>query len=170
MCCLAVAAPSLRVRLLLLQELTKLGKLVSLTSLVRLNVSFNCLTQLNGIQSLQQLQSLNISHNRLTTSGIEGLSSLRGLTQLICSHNRISSTEALVQLPNLQFLALHSNSINTASDVLALSSLTKLQHVTLCMNPVCKQENWKHGIIALLPGLQVSSSRCNLASCPVAAS
>lgn len=153
-----------------------MGKLVSLTSLVRLNVSFNCLTQLNGIQSLQQLRSLNISHNRLTTYGIEGVSSLRGLTQLICSHNRISSTEALVQLPNLQFLALHSNSISTAGDVLALSSLTKLQHLTLCKNPVCKQENWTHGIIALLPGLQASSSRskctvlwcssgCQLADC-----
>jgi Leucine-rich repeat (LRR) protein len=163
-CCFVVAAPTLRARLLLLQELNNLGMLVSLTSLVRLNVSFNCLTQLNCIRALQQLQSLNISHNRLTTSGIEGLSSLRGLTQLICSHNRISSTEALVQLPDLQFLALHSNSINTAGDVLALSSLTKLQHITLGKNPVCKQENWEDGVIALLPGLQVSSSKCNLTS------
>lgn len=134
--------------------------LVSLTSLQRLNVSFNSLASLQGIQSLCKLQHLDVSHNRLT--GVDPVSTLHNLTQLNCSHNQICCTSAVAHLPGLQFLALHSNRISKALQVVLLSHLTELQHLTLCGNPVCKQQDWQLATLALLPTLQVRliSSSC----------
>lgn len=137
-----------------MQNLTSLAGLSHLTTLTSLNVSFNSLQQLEGIQALPSLCSLNISHNRLIS--VQELTSLsQTLTQLVCSSNKITSTDALAHLPGLHFLALHNNSISTAASVLALTQLSKLKHLTLRKNPVCKQDNWQAATIAVLPSLQV---------------
>jgi hypothetical protein len=73
--------------------------------------------------------------------------------------NKISSTAALQALPALRMLALHSNAIARPSAVLLLSSLASLQHLTLARNPVCQHSSWREATIAVLPGLQVGSSR-----------
>lgn len=139
-----------------MQNLTSLVGLSHLTTLTSLNVSFNAIPQLKDIQAFPSLRSLNISHNRLIS--VQELTALsQTLTQLVCSSNRITSTDALVQLPGLQFLALHNNSISTAASVLALTQLSRLEHLTLRKNPVCKQDNWQAATIAVLPSLQVSS-------------
>jgi Leucine-rich repeat (LRR) protein len=125
---------------------------------VRLQLPFNCLSQLSGISALSQsLQQLDLSHNRLTSSSIQELSTLQGLTECWLGHNRISSVEALAALPNLQFLALHNNIISTAADVLQLSALSRLRHLTLCHNPVCKQQHWHAATVSMMPALQVCS-------------
>lgn len=141
------------------KELTSLRQLVSThTQLVRLQLSFNCLSQLNGMQALQSLRQLDLSHNRLTTSSLQELSTLQSLIDCRLGHNKISSAEALMALPDLQFLALHNNSISTAADVLQLSALSRLRHLTLCHNPVCKQPDWRAATISMMPALQVGSS------------
>lgn len=130
----------------------------SLTSLTNLNASFNALPNLRGIEALRNLQQLNISHNSKLTS-LDQVSALQSLTQLNAAHNAISTTGCLVNL-QLQFLALHNNSISTASEALGLSHLTCLKHLTLCNNAVCKQERWQDATIAVLPSLQVGWWLC----------
>jgi Leucine-rich repeat (LRR) protein len=115
------------------------------------------LTHLKGIGALTNLQQLDVGHNSLTQLD-PTLTALTKLSQLVCSHNKISSTEVVAQLPSLQFLALHNNNVSTAADVLSLSQLTRLRYLSLCKNPVCKQDNWQHATVAILPNLQVSSS------------
>jgi Leucine-rich repeat (LRR) protein len=150
--------------LVLPQNLATLQQLTTVTSLVRLNVSFNCLTHLRGIGALTNLQQLDLGQNSLTQLE-PTLTALTNLSQLVCSRNKISSTEVVAQLPSLQFLALHNNSISTAADVLSLSQLTELKYLSLCNNPVCKQDNWQHATIALLPNLQVSHSTTSAVAC-----
>lgn len=142
-----------------MQDTRSLGQILQLTHLQHLNVAFNALPNLKGIQALPHLQLLNVSHNQLTS--IQAVSALQGLTQLICSHNRIHNTEPLTGLQSLQFLALHNNTVSRAADVLALSRLTCLKHLTLCHNPVCMQVDcWERAIIgALAPSLEVSAGR-----------
>lgn len=62
----------------------------------------------------------------------------------------------MARLPGLHFLALHSNKISKALQVVLLSHLAELKHLTLCGNPVCKQQDWQLATLALLPTLQVS--------------
>jgi hypothetical protein len=65
-----------------LQAAKKLGHLLTLTALKRLNVAFNELSSCDGIEQLQQLQSLNLSHNQL--SSLDPVSALTGLTRWVC--------------------------------------------------------------------------------------
>ena len=91
-----------------------------LTSLQKLNCSYNKLTALN-VQGLTALQELNFHSNQLTELDVQGLTALQ---KLDCSNNKLTALN-VQGLTALQELNFYSNQL-TELDVSNLTTLQKL--------------------------------------------
>lgn len=112
----------------LLSDLTPLKKLTGLTEL---DVSDNNIKDLSALGSLKKLSVLNIGHNQI--SSLDGITGLTGLTVLKASNNSIESISAASELTALSELDLSCNSI---TDISSLTGLTKLTNLNLSENNI----------------------------------
>lgn len=78
-----------------------------MTSLKRLDLSFNSLTKLDNLECLKELRELNVSYNRVET--IDSLAKLVNLKVLNLSHNKIKKLENLKTLRKLEMLQVTGN-------------------------------------------------------------
>ena len=99
-------------------NLTSLGDLSPLSSLVELNCARNKLTSLGSLSSLVSLQVLKCYQNSLNK--FEGLSALTTLEYLVCYENRLGELTGLEHLCQLRELDCHSNGL-TSLDGMPLS-------------------------------------------------
>lgn len=86
------------------------------SSLLRLDLGSNCLTELRGLSSLKRLVQLSVENNELTS--IEGLSELSSLLELYAGNNKIRAVKEvrrLRELPKLIILDLCGNPLCGAS-------------------------------------------------------
>ncbi|CAL6061984.1 leucine-rich_repeat domain-containing protein [Hexamita inflata] len=98
--------------------------LLTLTELVKLDISNTQTTCMSGIKVLQQLKELNISSNQINDYYV--LKYLPGLTNLDAQNNRITITSFLKQMKQLQILNLNKNKIESVNDLKFLVNITRL--------------------------------------------
>lgn len=121
----------------MLQSLTDVGVIPTLTNLTSLNLSFNSLTTLKGLAGLSNLNQLNVMHNKLTS--LAPLSSFVGLTSLNAAHNAITSLRPVTVCTALADLRVHNNKVSKTEDLMSLTALSQLQRFSLRPNPVCSK-------------------------------
>ena len=102
-----------------------------MTSLTRLNLSSNSISDISVLKDLTSLTRLNLSSNSI--SNISALEDLTSLTDLWLHQNSISDISALEDLTSLILLSLYVNSI---SDISALEDLTSLTTLWLHGNSI----------------------------------
>lgn len=125
-------------------QIRQIENISSLSYLVFLDLSDNCLEKINGLDGLTNLRVLMLSRNRIKI--IEGLTSLIHLDVLDLSGNEICEICNLKHLQELHVLNLSSNLIGRLKGVKDLESLIELN---LSKNNVtCLEE------VDLLPKLQ----------------
>eukprot|EP00057_Strongylocentrotus_purpuratus_P005896 XP_011660370.1 PREDICTED: protein flightless-1 homolog [Strongylocentrotus purpuratus] len=130
----------------------------SLSSLKRLNLSNNCITQLSAIDSWTRLETLNVARNKLTSlpptlcklislkrliiSGNQidfdglptGISKLVALEQFIAADNRLESVpEGICRCPKIKKLILTKNRLYTLPE--AIHFITDLETLDVRDNP-----------------------------------
>lgn len=93
-------------------DITVLGK--SISSLSRLNLSGNQVTDLSALSNSPVLKELNISGNKVQT--LDFLAGCTALESLYASHNTVSSMNTLSSLPQLKFLDLSYNALEGRTD------------------------------------------------------
>ena len=81
--------------------------LKQMTSLRRLDLSFNKLYKIGNLDCLKELRELNLSFNVIDS--IENLNKLPNLRTLILDHNRIKQLENLKNLRKLELLSITGN-------------------------------------------------------------
>ena len=87
--------------------------LKQLSSLRRLDLSFNKLTKIDNLDSLKELRELNLSFNQIEM--IEHLGKLPNLRVVTLNHNKIRKIENLKNLRKLEVLNLAGNLIEDMS-------------------------------------------------------
>ena len=112
-------------------EIEGLVGIQNLTSLTRLTLDFNSITDISALSGLTRLTSLTLNDNSITDIG--ALSGLTSLTRLHLSRNSITDFDPLSGLTNLTSLHLHENS---TSDISAVSGLTNLTHLYVDKNSI----------------------------------
>ena len=104
---------------------------------------------------LVHLRWLDLSFNNITE--ITGLDALGKLEDLSLFNNRISVIQNLDNNTNLQCLSIGNNQItggNNWSSVMYLRQFSKLHLVNLEGNPLCKDPEYKHFLLAHLKYLK----------------
>nr|ACO15111.1 Acidic leucine-rich nuclear phosphoprotein 32 family member A [Caligus clemensi] len=101
------------------------------TSLSSLSLISVGLTTLKGFPSLPKLLKLELSENRIT-SGLNALTGCPGITHLNLSNNRIKDLESLDPL----------------------KSFSNMTHLDLFNNDVCKIQDYRTKVFALIPSLK----------------
>ena len=109
----------------------KSGDFNGLTSLTRLEMDSNSLSDISPLKGLTLLETLYLSSNSI--SDISPLEKLTSLETLYLSSNSISDISTLEKLTLLETLLLAGNSI---SDVSPLEKLTSLETLRLRGNPI----------------------------------
>ncbi|MEG3966849.1 leucine-rich repeat domain-containing protein [Microcoleus sp. T2B6] len=112
-------------------EITDISFLGSLTNLTTLDLSDNEITDISFLGSLTNLTTLYLYSSQITD--ISFLGSLTNLTTLYLSSNQITDISFLGSLTNLTTLDLSHNQI---SDISFLGSLTNLTTLNLCSNRI----------------------------------
>ena len=113
-------------------SISDISPLSGLTNLTQLYLSDNTLSDISDLSGLTKLLILHLDNN--TLSDISPLSEMTNLTRLDLSENdSLSDISDLSRLTNLTRLDL---SDNTISDISSLSGLTKLTHLYLDNNPI----------------------------------
>lgn len=152
-------------------ELTNLSNLGPLRSLLRLDASYNQLTRMGGLPLL--LTQLNLSHNKL--QHLEGIQQLTHLKELDVSFNRLTSLRDLTPrlplevlrvednrlqhscglegLASLRILSLANNFMESADELLFLSSTPALQIVNLQGNPLTHVRRYRQMVALLQPSI-----------------
>ncbi|MYK51262.1 MAG: leucine-rich repeat domain-containing protein, partial [Gemmatimonadetes bacterium] len=102
-----------------------------LTSLERLFLENNSISDVTPLSNLTSLESLYLSSNNI--SDVTPLSNLTSLERLFLENNSISDVTPLSNLTSLETLFLSSNNI---SDVTPLSNLTSLKWLGLGNNSI----------------------------------
>ncbi|MEG5231447.1 leucine-rich repeat domain-containing protein [Microcoleus sp. B3-D3] len=102
-----------------------------LSSMTRLDLSDNRITDISSLGSLTNLTTLHLNNNRITD--ISFLGSLTNLTTLHLNNNRITDISSLGSLTNLTTLHLNNNQI---TDISSLGSLTNLTELNLSDNRI----------------------------------
>jgi len=110
--------------------IVSLAGIQNLTSVVRLVLGDNAITDINALSGLTSLTTLGLQNNSITDIG--ALSGLTSLTTLVLDNNAITDINVLSGLTSLTGLALGSNAI---TDISALSGLTGLRGLVLDGNP-----------------------------------
>lgn len=120
-------------------EVSELGPLSGFTSLQELSLSSNIISDLSTLSNLNSLHTLSLSVNQIIDIG--PISELKALRRLWLSGNQIKDLRPLKNLPVLQRLRLDRNQIR---DLRPLSELTSLKMLRLDVNlltdlePLCK--------------------------------
>ena len=78
-----------------------------LTSLKKLDLSFNKITKIDNLDVLKELRELNLSFNRIET--MENLGKIVNLRLVNLSHNKIRRLENLKNLRKLEVLSITGN-------------------------------------------------------------
>ena len=81
-----------------------------LTSLQKLNLSFNKITTIQGLDNVTKLRVLNLYGNQITTT--QGLEKLTNLQELNLGKNQITKIEGLEKLTDLKILDVSKNNIS----------------------------------------------------------
>jgi protein phosphatase 1 regulatory subunit 7 len=105
-------SPSLRIRVLLIDEEQNVS---TLSNLKILSIQSNRLSSITGLSSLGNLEELYISHNALTE--ISGLENNLKLRVLDISNNEIAHLKNLAHLPQLEELWASSNRLSSFDEV-----------------------------------------------------
>lgn len=107
--------------------------------------------KLTAIENLgateNQFDSLDMSDNVITR--LEGFPKLPRLKTLLLSNNRVLRIARNLEdaIPNLDWLVLSGNRLTNLADLDPLSTLPKLQHLSLLDNPVTTQPNYRLYVI-----------------------
>lgn len=106
-----------------------------------------------------QFDSIDLSDNAVVR--LEGFPKLPRLKQLLLNNNRITriGNELEESIPNLQWLILAGNKLTHLVDLNPLSSLPKLQYLSLMDNPVTKKPNYRLHVISRCPRLKALDFR-----------
>ncbi|HAA23169.1 MAG TPA: hypothetical protein DCP28_32045 [Cytophagales bacterium] len=115
---------SLRKLILAQNRITDIRALNVLPQLNTLDLSKNQIKEIKGLESLTQLKSLNLSRNKLRK--IEKISALENLNTIDLSRNFISEIENLDCLGKVKKIALNNNSISKIEGLNNLSQLNVL--------------------------------------------
>ncbi|NJN90270.1 MAG: leucine-rich repeat domain-containing protein [Leptolyngbyaceae cyanobacterium SL_5_14] len=105
-------------------EIPNLNSLQSLTSLQKLSVFTDGVSDLSPLRSLTNLTELTLSSNEI--SDLSPLSSLTNLTDLYLSSEQISDITALQTLTNLKSLTLTTTQVSDTEPIQSLENLTEL--------------------------------------------
>ena len=109
------------------QNINRIGDLDKISSLRKLDISFNPLTSLNGASALSQLRQLHSYSCRLIN--IDDVSHMPYLETLMLQQNDLSKlNESLLQLKKLRELRLDHNKITTIE---CLNNCTSLRTLDL---------------------------------------
>jgi len=105
--------------------------------------------------TLDQFDCLDLTDNEVRK--LDGFPHLIRLKTLMLGNNRIVRiSEGLeLNIPNLQTLILTNNSINELADLEPLTSLKKLEMLSLLHNPVITKRNYRQYVIHKFPSLRV---------------
>lgn len=107
--------------------------------------------KLSAIENLgateNQFDSLDLSDNVIVR--LEGFPKLPRLKTLLLSNNRVMRISRNLEdaIPNLDWLVLSGNRLSNLADLDPLSTLPKLQHLSLLDNPVTKQPIYRLYVI-----------------------
>ncbi len=112
-------------------SLSDISALEDLTNLTTLYLSGNSLSDISALEDLTNLTTLSLPDNNL--SDISALEDLTNLTTLGLTDNSISDISTLQNLTNLTTLGLDDNSL---SDISPLENLTNLRYLTLAKNSI----------------------------------
>ena len=107
-----------------------LSPLSSLTSLRRLRLAENRITDVSPLSGLINLARLDLPRNEIVD--LSSLSSLTGLRELYLHANRITDVSSLAGLINLEWLDLRVNQI---ADISSLDGLAARTHISWLNNP-----------------------------------
>mmetsp|Transcript_27341 Transcript_27341/g.52038 ORF Transcript_27341/g.52038 Transcript_27341/m.52038 type:complete len:265 (-) Transcript_27341:604-1398(-) len=102
-----------------------------------------------------QFDCIDLSDNDVVR--LEGFPRLPRLRTLLLNNNRIAriGEDLGDAIAGMEMLVLTGNRITNLADLNNLSSLTKLERLSLLDNPVCKKENYRLYVIHRLPSLKV---------------
>lgn len=137
------------------KNIKRIDNLQQLSSLQNLRLDNNTITKIEHLDMLVHLRWLDLSFNNITE--ITGLDALGKLEDLSLFNNRISVIQNLDNNTNLQCLSIGNNQItggNNWSSVMYLRQFSKLHLVNLEGNPLCKDPEYKHFLLAHLKYLK----------------
>lgn len=103
------------------ENLTYIGTLVNLSTLILDNCSLSTLT---GIESLKALTVLDLSNN--TIRNLDPIGGLQSLKHIELDHNAVTDISVLGMLPNLETLDISYNAVTSVAPLVACIKLTKL--------------------------------------------
>lgn len=104
--------------------------------------------------TLDQFDCIDLSDNDIKK--LENFPLLKRLTKLLVNNNRIAKIMPLHEsLPNLEWLILTNNEINSIEDIAPLSSVKSLKYLSLMKNPIVTRENYRLSIIYHFPQVKV---------------
>jgi Leucine-rich repeat (LRR) protein len=135
-------------------EKITIDALTSLFRLTSLNLSYEKIITNDGLSSLFRLTSLNLSCNKNITN--DGLTPLFRLTSLNLSRNKKITIDALLSLSHLTILDLSYNKKITSIDLMKLSGLKDL---SLKENKIADEDPSQITILTNLTRLDFSGSR-----------
>ena len=111
--------------------LTDLSALSNLSNLIHLDLSFNQISDIQVLSGFRKLEELDLGFNSI--SDITPIQSLSSLTTLDIASNEVSDIEGLANLGNLKKINAMFNHI---SDISTLSSLVNLENLWLSDNQI----------------------------------
>lgn len=105
--------------------------------------------------TLDQFDCMDLSDNDIKK--LENFPLLKRLKKILLNNNRISKIADHLEesLPNLEWLILTNNEINSVDDIASLSTVKSLKYLTLLKNPIVTNENYRLSVIYHLPQLKV---------------
>jgi Leucine-rich repeat (LRR) protein len=103
-------------------NLSNIKPIEQLTSLTRLDLSYNQISDISPLNTLTNLTYLGLVDNNI--SELNPLTSLNNLTRLFLYNNQISDIRPLSALSNLTCLSLSNNQITDVSPLKSLTNLT----------------------------------------------
>lgn len=105
--------------------------------------------------TLDQFDSIDFSDNDIKK--LENFPLLKRVTKLLLSNNRITKIQDHLEefLPNLSWLILTNNNIQEPGDLDGLSTLPKLQYLSLLGNPVVTKKHYRLYVIHKIPQVRI---------------
>jgi len=105
--------------------ISEIGDLEGLSNLETLNLNQNNISELKGLETLKKLKNLYLSYNKVTS--INGIQNLGNLISLYLNNNNIIRIQGLEGLLNLKVLSLSNNNIKNIENLNQLENLLKLE-------------------------------------------
>lgn len=115
----------------------------------------------NKIPAIENLSATNDLYDYIDLTDndlriLENFPVLYRLKILCASNNLISKIDADItsKIPNLQYLILINNQLESVSNIIALSRLKNLKHLVLLDNPISTIPNYRKIVLKNLPNLK----------------